>query len=120
MKTGKVTPKDSCQISYRTDEKYWVIATNNEVTVSFSLNFDNATDKALARIFLLEFPDSRRNVKNPPAIMYHDNKFPENITAKFPKAADTQCSNGVISFTLFSTHLNPTYEQPLTFLVGFR
>ena len=89
LKGGKVTPNESCQISYRSDEKYWVIATNNEVSVSFSLNFDNPTDKALARIFLLEFPDSRRNVKNPPAIMYHDSKFPEAILSKFPKAADT-------------------------------
>lgn len=64
------------------------MTTKNDVTVAFSLNFDNATDKALARIFLLEFPDSRRNVKNPPAIMYHDNKFPEQITKRFPKAEE--------------------------------
>ena len=89
LKNNSVSPADhSCQISYRSDEKFWVIAAKTEVTVSFSLHFDNPTDKALARIFLLEFPDSRRNVKNPPAIMYHDNKFPEAILKQFPKAAD--------------------------------
>ena len=35
------------------DEKYWVIVGKAEVTVSFAMNFDNVTDKALARIFLL-------------------------------------------------------------------
>jgi hypothetical protein len=30
-----------------------VISAKPEVTVSFALNFDNPTDKALARIFLL-------------------------------------------------------------------
>lgn len=43
----------NCEIGYRVDEKYWVIASKNEVTIAFALNFDNATDKALARIFLL-------------------------------------------------------------------
>jgi len=88
--------------------------------VSFSLNFDNVTDRALARIFLLEFADTKRLVKNPPSIMYHDNKFPETITAVFPKAADNKYSNGVISFTLFPGHMNPSIDQPLTFLIGFR
>ncbi len=56
------------------------------MTVSFAMNFDNSTDKALARIFLLEFSDSKRYVKNPPSIIYHDNKFPTDISSKFPKA----------------------------------
>lgn len=52
--------------------------------------------------------------------MYHDNKFPETITAVFPKAADNKYSNGVISFTLFPGHMSPSIDQPLTFLIGFR
>jgi hypothetical protein len=84
LKAGTVNPKDSCEISYRPDEKYWVVSGAKEVTVSFSLNFDNKTDKALARIFLLEFADSRRYVKNPPAIIFHDNKFPESVSNLFP------------------------------------
>lgn len=32
---GKVS--DSCEISYRADEKYWVTANKTEVTVSFAL-----------------------------------------------------------------------------------
>ena len=30
--------------------------------------------------------------------MYHDNKFPENISKAFPDASKTKYSNGVISF----------------------
>lgn len=76
-----------------------MIANKSEVTVSFALNFDNPTDKALARIFLLEFSDSKRYVKNPPAIIYHDIKFPEQILSVFPKANQEKYSNGVISFS---------------------
>lgn len=52
---GTGNPAESCEISYRLDEKYWVIANKSEVTVSFALQFDNTTDRALARIFLLVF-----------------------------------------------------------------
>ena len=97
-------------MNYRTDEKYWVLAGPKDVTVSFALNFDNSTDKALARIFLLEFADSRRHVKNPPAIVYNDLKFPEQIEKVFKDAGKIKYSNGVIQFTLFPEHLNPTID----------
>jgi hypothetical protein len=53
LRVGVGTPQLSCEIAYRSDEKFWVLASKTEVTVSFALQFDNVTDKALARIFLL-------------------------------------------------------------------
>lgn len=53
LQEGKTSPSLNCEIPYRKDEKYWIVAGKNDVTVAFSLNFDNKTDKALARIFLL-------------------------------------------------------------------
>ncbi len=100
LKAGAGQPTDSCELSYRLDEKYWVVSTKNEVTVSFALQFDNQTDRALARIFLLEFSDSKRYVKNPPSIIYHDSKFPDLVSKLFPEAVKHQYSNGVISFSL--------------------
>ena len=50
---GEGKTSDSCEINYRKDEKYWVVAAKGEVTVSFALQFENTTDRALARIFLL-------------------------------------------------------------------
>lgn len=120
LKTGAGDPSHSCELPYRQDEKYWVVASKDEVTVSFSLQFENITDKALARIFLLEFSDSKRYVKNPPAIIYHDIKFPESIKKLFPSADAIKYSNGVISFTLFPGHLKDGIDQPLAFLIGFR
>ena len=117
---GSGNPNDSCEIPYRIDEKYWVVAAKTEVTISFALQFDNQTDRALARIFLLEFSDSKRYVKNPPAIMYHDINFPPAITKLFPSADKVKYSSGVISFTLFHNHLKDGMEQPLAFLTGFR
>jgi len=39
--TGQGSQSDNCEIPYRTDEKYWVVASKAEVTVSFALQFDN-------------------------------------------------------------------------------
>ena len=69
---------------------------------------------------MLEFSDSKRYVKNPPAIIYHDIKFPESIQGLFPESAKVKYSNGVISFTLFPGHLKEGLDQPLAFLIGFR
>jgi len=117
-KTGNLS--HSCEIPYRIDEKYWVVSEKDGVSVSFSLQFDNQTDRALARIFLLEFSDSKRYVKNPPAIIYHDIKFPEAIQALYPESAKVKYSNGVITFTLFPGHIKDGMDQPLSFLIGFR
>jgi hypothetical protein len=38
---GAGNPADSCEIPYRKDEKFWVVAAKAEVTISFALNFDN-------------------------------------------------------------------------------
>jgi actin related protein 2/3 complex subunit 2 len=59
-------------------------------------------------------------VKNPPAILYHDIKFPEQIAKLFPEATKDKYSNGVISFTLFPGHIKDSLDQPLAFLTGFR
>jgi hypothetical protein len=41
LQAGAGNPQHSCQINYRSDEKYWVMAGKSEITISFSLNFDN-------------------------------------------------------------------------------
>ena len=60
--SGTGNPTDSCEIPYRSDEKYWVVSSKSEVTISFALQFDNQTDRALARIFLLVKPLSLANM----------------------------------------------------------
>ena len=48
-----------CQINYRKDERYWVFGSDKDVRVIFEVNFTDAEDIALARIFLLEQKDTR-------------------------------------------------------------
>ncbi len=37
LQAGAGKPADSCELPYRQDEKYWVVASKDEVTVSFAL-----------------------------------------------------------------------------------
>ncbi len=53
LAAGTGNPEFSVEINYRSDEKYWVVAAKSDITIAFALNFDNVTDRALARIFLL-------------------------------------------------------------------
>lgn len=71
------------------------------MTVIFNINFDesNKTDIALARNFLVEFPDSKKNVKNSPTVMYYDKQVPEELTKNFPGNAGKKVSNGYIAFS---------------------
>lgn len=92
----KGEPAHSCEIAYRSDESFWVQVAPSEVTVSFGLNFDNKEDRALARIFLLEFVDSRKHVKQPPSIVYHDTNYPASLTSQFPSLAQKKFTNGII------------------------
>lgn len=67
------------QIDYRKNERYWVFADNTSVSTVFEIDFETTEDQALARIFLLELADAKRNVMNAPGITYHDKAFPENV-----------------------------------------
>ena len=69
------------------------------------MNFDNITDQSLARIFLLELNDSKRNVTNAPQVLYHDKTQPENVMRVFPGALQKKTSNGSISFAVSSSHI---------------
>lgn len=113
-------PGLSCEIPYRPDESYYLQVRAKEITVSFGLNFENEQDRALAKVFLLEFVDSRRHVKQPPAINYSDHQNPPDLVQSFPSLANKKFTNGIIQFTLFEQHTKPSVEQPITFLVGFR
>jgi len=70
---------EPCQIDYRKDERFWVFGTKDNVSVTFEVNFEGETDQALARIFLLELNDSKRQVMNAPGVQYHDKQFPDNV-----------------------------------------
>jgi len=117
---NKTAPPKPCMIDYRKDEKYWVVSTEKDVSVTFEVNFSSTEEQQLGRIFLLELHDSRRQVMNAPAVIYHDKQNPEDICRLFPNSMAKRTSNGSISFKVSDNHLKNGIEVPLSQLIGFR
>ncbi len=103
-----------CQIDYRKNEKFWVFGSPEDVAVTFEIQFDNETDQALARVFLLELNTCKKSVMNCPAIAYHDKNMPENVMRVFPDGMKSRTSNGSITLQVSESHLKKGIDQPLS------
>lgn len=90
-------------INYRKEESYFVCPAASKVTVIFLVDFDDVTDKALARVFLQEFAESQRLVRTAPPVSYSTKEPPLEIAnISFPYNKD---SAGFISFALEESHV---------------
>ena len=117
---NNTAPPKPCQIDYRKDESFWVFPAEKDVSVTFEVNLNSVEDQALARIFLLELADSKRQVMNSPSIQYHDKQQPDDVMRVFPNAMKRKASNGSISFKVSEFHVKKGIEVPLSQLIGFR
>ena len=56
--------------NYRQREAFYIVPSNDKVTVIFLVTFADETDQAIARVFLHEFVESQRSVGNAPPCAY--------------------------------------------------
>ena len=89
-------------INYRKEESYFVCPGASKVTVIFLVDFEDVTDKALARVFLQEFAESQRSVRTAPPVSYSKEPPLEIANISFPYNKD--CA-GFISFALEESHV---------------
>jgi len=82
-----------------------VFGSPDDVAVTFEIQFDNETDQALARVFLLELNTCKKSVMSCPAIAYHDKNMPENVVRLFPDGMKNRTSNGSITLQVSESHL---------------
>lgn len=121
VKAGKASAK--CEYSCRPTEKVWIIPASDNVTVFFAISFDDAVDKAIAKLILTELEEARRQIKNSPSVTkMHEDRIPEALVQEFPtlKGQTMKFNNGLIGMTLFKHHILPNYDRPADFLQGFR
>lgn len=105
-------------IEYRKTESMYICPTSSKVVVIFQVDFNDVTDKALARVFLQEFVEAQRAVRTAPPVNY--SKEPPGELAGLPTAfkADTA---GYISFALEERHVSGNgKEKAISLLTGFR
>jgi actin related protein 2/3 complex subunit 2 len=89
-------------INYRKQESFFVCPAASKVTVIFLVDFDDVTDKALARVFLQEFAESQRSVRTAPPVSFSKEPPLEIANISFPY--NTDCA-GFISFALEESHV---------------
>jgi hypothetical protein len=71
------------EVAYRSNERVWVLPTEDRVTFILEVCFDNAQDRSMAKIFMVEFEESKRHITNAPLIQF------------FPRAPQSLSSFGV-------------------------
>jgi hypothetical protein len=87
--------------------------------ITFEVNTNSQEDKQLARIFLLELHDSKRQVTNAPGVTYHDAVVSDQVEKNFP-GQSSKTTNGQITFVVSEVHIRQGTENILSQLIGFR
>ena len=105
-------------INYRKTESFFVVPAPSKVTVIFLVDFDDVTDKALAKVFLQEFAEAQRAVRTAPPVSYSKEPPGELSSISFPYNADAA---GFLSFALEERHVQGNkIEGAINMLTGFR
>lgn len=105
-------------VEYRANEAMFVCPQASKVVVIFQINFDDQTDQAIAKVFLQEFVETQRSVRNAPPVSYSKEPPGELTGAAFSFKLD--CA-GYISFSVEDRHVAGNgKEKAITLFTGFR
>lgn len=99
---------DTIKVQYRENENMYIMPSKDALIVIFSLRFKDPDDVILAKVFLQEFQDARRDkeVSNAPAVNFsHKNKPLELKNVNEVEDEKT----GFVSFVLFKRHIDATH-----------
>lgn len=96
---AKAPSAETC-VRYRMREPVFVLPRGDRVSVIFSLEFEDPTDRAVARIIAQEFIEMQRHVSTGPAMNFSDKEPPLELRGKeLPKPTDAFV--GYLTFALF-------------------
>jgi len=106
------------KIDYRKNEVMFVCPAATKVLVVFLVDFEDATDKALAKVFLQEFVEAQRAVRSAPPVSYTKDPPGELASVDFRFNSDIA---GFLGFSLEPRHVADAHkESAITLLTGFR
>ena len=105
-------------IEYRQNEYLFLCASDSKVVVIFLVDFQDTTDKAIAKVFLQEFVESQRSIRSAPPVSYSKDPPGELTGLTFRYNSD---SAGFISFALEKRHVEGSKKMSaIDLLSGFR
>jgi actin related protein 2/3 complex subunit 2 len=104
-------------VSYREDEKFYLNAEKDRVTVVFSVRFRDADDVVLGKVFLAEFVDARKRLNQAPQVLF-SKEPPREIASTGATVADNM---SYVTFVLFTRHVKGAErENSISVIQTFR
>lgn len=100
-------------ISYRDDEKYYITAEKDRVTVIFSVRFRDADDIVLGKVFLAEFVDARKRLQQAPQVLF-SKEPPRELSGTGASVNDNM---SYVTFVIFPRHIKGTERESTINLV---
>eukprot|EP01037_Dinobryon_pediforme_P023929 gene23929-25533_t len=108
-------------VSYRANEAMFILPSESKILVTFLVDFADSTDKAIARIFLQEFLEAQRAIRNAPPVLFSKEPPKELSKIPHPFATPSETAAGFLSFAVEERHLTGSNkEKAITLLTGFR
>lgn len=104
------------EVRLRPNEGLWVLPGEDRATFVFQVHYEDLTDSNLARVFLQEFTEAKRQIPNAPVVSF-SSAPPEYISA-FPSSKQ-RVSVGYLSITILREQISEVQAQA-EWLCSFR
>lgn len=105
-------------IQYRKNEAIFICPSASKIVVIFVVDFNDVTDKVIAKVFLQEFLEAQRTIRNAPPVSFSRDPPGELSKISHPFKSDVA---GYLSFAVEERHITGTHkEKAITLLTGFR
>ena len=116
------------RLPWRKNESVYIVAGNDpaapsnwdRVTIVFSVDFPEESDRAYCRIFLQQLADCGRKINNAPPVVFSEANHPPAEIRDVVK--ESPLIVGYVSFTIFDTHVTTPEKlnKTIDILIGFR
>jgi actin related protein 2/3 complex subunit 2 len=105
-------------VEIRKNEPMFIVSRPGKIMVIFAVEFPDETDRALAKVFLQEFVEAQRTVRNAPPVSY--SKEPPGELSNVSYAFKDSLA-GFLSFSVEERHIaGPAKNKAISLLTGFR
>eukprot|EP01096_Ripella_sp_DP13-Kostka_P013525 TRINITY_DN588_c0_g1_i1.p2 TRINITY_DN588_c0_g1~~TRINITY_DN588_c0_g1_i1.p2 ORF type:complete len:320 (+),score=177.90 TRINITY_DN588_c0_g1_i1:68-961(+) len=111
-------PTGILAVPYRQGEAFYLKPESDKCTVIFEISFNVADDAILSGVFLNEFQDARKSMKNVPVVTFNLREAPLEL-AGIP--LQNPNNNGFVSIVVFEQHLaQRNLVKTINLLITFR
>jgi actin related protein 2/3 complex subunit 2 len=100
---------DVIELKYRDEEAFYLKPESDRLIVIFSIQFKDADDVVVGKVFLQEYADARKTISNAPSVSFSQKEPP--LELKNIRGLKADGSQGYVSFVLFAPHLTGTKKE---------